>query len=280
MTGSLVPAGIARLVARATRPPIQSDGAPATNSVDALPAVPANAPGSTVRPAPVASRDSTAPYPPSRATPAALPHPSLGAVRPVERRLSDGRADAPALRSPVSGAAAAPSHPLPPTPLDRPDVAAADRPGDPTPRVQVERVPLAVAVSTDTGNAAHSQNVHGSGTGETVQATRTELVAVERTRDVLSTDVGTAAAELPPPPMPAISMQAADVGSVPPPATPPSADTRPASAAPRPAEPEAPVPVQIGRIEVQVAAPPAETDPFAGCRALEDGLTARRGGAW
>jgi hypothetical protein len=40
------------------------------------------------------------------------------------------------------------------------------------------------------------------------------------------------------------------------------------------------VPVQIGRIEVQVAAPTTERDPFAGLAAVADGLTARRGGGW
>lgn len=52
----------------------------------------------------------------------------------------------------------------------------------------------------------------------------------------------------------------------------------PSEPAPRAAEPVPPV--QIGVIEVQVAAPPAQADPFAGCRALADGLTARRGGGW
>jgi hypothetical protein len=43
--------------------------------------------------------------------------------------------------------------------------------------------------------------------------------------------------------------------------------------------PSAP-PVVIGRIEVRVDAPAAQADPFAGCRVVAGGLTARRGGAW
>lgn len=46
-----------------------------------------------------------------------------------------------------------------------------------------------------------------------------------------------------------------------------------------PARPD-PVPVRIGRIEVQVAPPAAEHDPFAGLREVAEGLTARRGGGW
>jgi hypothetical protein len=54
-----------------------------------------------------------------------------------------------------------------------------------------------------------------------------------------------------------------------------------AAAAPHGAPRPTPVPpVQIGRIEIQVAPPPAETDPFHGCRALDQGVTARRGGGW
>lgn len=44
--------------------------------------------------------------------------------------------------------------------------------------------------------------------------------------------------------------------------------------------PPAPPPVHIGRIDVIVSAPEAPTDPFAGCRAIEAGVTARRGGGW
>lgn len=40
------------------------------------------------------------------------------------------------------------------------------------------------------------------------------------------------------------------------------------------------VPVVIGRIEVQVPGPSPVVDPFAGCRPLARGVTARRGGAW
>ena len=43
--------------------------------------------------------------------------------------------------------------------------------------------------------------------------------------------------------------------------------------------PSAP-PVVIGRIEVQVDSPAAQADPFAGCRVVAAGLTARRGGGW
>jgi hypothetical protein len=43
--------------------------------------------------------------------------------------------------------------------------------------------------------------------------------------------------------------------------------------------PSAP-PVVIGRIEVHVDSPAAQADPFAGCRVLAAGLTARRGGGW
>ena len=46
--------------------------------------------------------------------------------------------------------------------------------------------------------------------------------------------------------------------------------------APTPAAP----PVVIGRIEVHVDSPAAQTDPFAGCRVVSAGLTARRGGGW
>lgn len=43
--------------------------------------------------------------------------------------------------------------------------------------------------------------------------------------------------------------------------------------------PSAP-PVVIGRIEVHVDSPGAQVDPFAGCRVVAAGLTARRGGGW
>ena len=43
--------------------------------------------------------------------------------------------------------------------------------------------------------------------------------------------------------------------------------------------PSAP-PVVIGRIEVHVDPPAAQADPFAGCRVVAAGLTARRGGGW
>jgi hypothetical protein len=39
-------------------------------------------------------------------------------------------------------------------------------------------------------------------------------------------------------------------------------------------------PVVIGRIEVHVDSPAAQADPFAGCRVVAAGLTARRGGGW
>jgi hypothetical protein len=54
------------------------------------------------------------------------------------------------------------------------------------------------------------------------------------------------------------------------------------SSAPAPQAPArpGPVPVRIGRIEVQVAPPAAERDPFAGLREVAQGLTARRGGGW
>lgn len=44
--------------------------------------------------------------------------------------------------------------------------------------------------------------------------------------------------------------------------------------------PEPVAPVVIGRIEVHVDSPAAQADPFAGCRAVAGGLTARRGGGW
>lgn len=50
------------------------------------------------------------------------------------------------------------------------------------------------------------------------------------------------------------------------------------SETPAPA-PSAP-PVVIGRIEVHVDSPAAQADPFAGCRVVAAGLTARRGGGW
>lgn len=57
-------------------------------------------------------------------------------------------------------------------------------------------------------------------------------------------------------------------------------------AAPRPDGTSAPAPtattppVVIGRIEVHVDSPAAQPDPFAGCRVVAAGLTARRGGGW
>jgi hypothetical protein len=50
-----------------------------------------------------------------------------------------------------------------------------------------------------------------------------------------------------------------------------AATARPVAAAP---------PVVIGQITVQVANPEPAADPFAGCRALVDGVTAQRGGGW
>lgn len=60
---------------------------------------------------------------------------------------------------------------------------------------------------------------------------------------------------------------------------PADAGSPPVSERPTDASPPT-VPVQIGRIEVQVAAPTTERDPFAGLAAVADGLTARRGGGW
>jgi hypothetical protein len=55
-------------------------------------------------------------------------------------------------------------------------------------------------------------------------------------------------------------------------------------AAPDRGEPPTPAaftpPVVIGRIEVHVDSPAAQPDPFAGCRVVVAGLTARRGGGW
>jgi|GEM_PF-4324518 len=51
---------------------------------------------------------------------------------------------------------------------------------------------------------------------------------------------------------------------------------RPDTPAPAPSVP----PVVIGRIEVQVDSAAAQADPFAGCRVVAAGLTARRGGGW
>ena len=51
-----------------------------------------------------------------------------------------------------------------------------------------------------------------------------------------------------------------------------------AATAARPAP--APPPVVIGQITVQVTNPEPAPDPFAGCRALADGITAKRGGGW
>jgi len=48
------------------------------------------------------------------------------------------------------------------------------------------------------------------------------------------------------------------------------------TSAPTPSAP----PVVIGRIEVHVDSPAAQADPFAGCRVVAAGLTARRGGGW
>jgi phage terminase large subunit-like protein len=39
-------------------------------------------------------------------------------------------------------------------------------------------------------------------------------------------------------------------------------------------------PVVIGRIEVHVDPPATTSDPFAGCRVVAAGLTARTGGGW
>jgi hypothetical protein len=51
---------------------------------------------------------------------------------------------------------------------------------------------------------------------------------------------------------------------------------RPDAAPPTPAAP----PVTIGRIDVHVDSPAPLPDPFAGCRVVAAGLTARRGGGW
>ena len=56
----------------------------------------------------------------------------------------------------------------------------------------------------------------------------------------------------------------------------PERPDRPDTPAPTPSAP----PVVIGRIEVHVDSPAAQADPFAGCRVVAAGLTARRGGGW
>ncbi|MEO6998305.1 MAG: hypothetical protein ABI112_09505, partial [Terracoccus sp.] len=58
------------------------------------------------------------------------------------------------------------------------------------------------------------------------------------------------------------------------------AASAPEDRAERPPPPPSVPPVVIGRIEVNVESAAAQPDPFAGCRVVAAGLTARRGGGW
>lgn len=78
---------------------------------------------------------------------------------------------------------------------------------------------------------------------------------------------------------PAVPAAPADVAAPVRDRTPPGSDRPVGRGAREPVERAVP-PVQIGRIEVLVAPPEQAADPFAGCRALEGGVTARRGGGW
>ena len=210
-----VPAGIARLAARATRPPISATAPLAVPAADAVTLPPA-----TASSMPAAARREAAP---AGGAPSPSPTPRV----------------------------------TPPVPTGEPAAAHA---AAPSAEVRTERVPVA----------------------ETPGVTRTEQVTADSTREVIRRITATA------PGQPREASAAPPAAAVAAPPVPPAAPPRPqaaalSAAAPQPRDELKPLPVppvQIDRIEVQVATPPAESDPFAGCRALESGLTARRGGGW
>jgi len=149
----------------------------------------------------------------------------------------------------VLGAAAAPRHPRTPPMAARATVP--DRPS-----------PVDFDADADAGG--------GAGAGVTGRGSPTAARPLPESDGLGTQPASTSPARLPEqvdPPI--VPRPTADVAVTPSSAPAPQAPARPD-----------PVPVRIGRIEVQVAPPAAEHDPFAGLREVAEGLTARRGGGW
>jgi hypothetical protein len=253
-----VPDGIARLLSRATRPALPVGGPEATPSA----------------PSPVPMRAAAEAPAPARA-PKVLPRLQASSDRQAARAaLAPDRAAAP--ETPTgTGERHAPStdgdrRQLEPTVLVEVDApipaassgtSAASEP--PQPVIAAARVaeqPVALAASTSPASGGHPD--HRPADVETAAVTQTATPQRAASQPVAATAAvvrNTAAPD-------AITSPAA------------SAEQSNTDATARSAP--APVPVVIGQITVQVSSPEPAADPFAGCRALADGLTAKRGGGW
>jgi hypothetical protein len=265
MTVPTVPAAIARLVARATRPPVAAATPLATHLAEAASTFPN---GPTTAPPP-------RPEPPARlAAPGGVDAPAAAMTTTAPVVAQHDRTPAGAIEG-----TSPPSVGAPATPVVLP-AAAAHLP-EPTRDVRIGRVPFAVPV-VETVELASSERVAVETTPDVVRAAR----ASDQVREMhVPAAVAPAPTVAPPtvaPPtvgLPTVGLPT--VGSSGAAAPRPGALTTPTRAEPAPVPPAPPVPpVQIGRIEVHVAAPAGESDPFAGCRALEGGLTANHGGGW
>ncbi|HET6968196.1 MAG TPA: hypothetical protein VFI44_07965 [Ornithinibacter sp.] len=262
-----VPGGLARVLARAARPAVAVPAVDAGGSRAVPPAAVAGAPvgrAATVRPPGAPGPDARGaggesapfaaaaggermPVAPPTATETVQPAPSE-AVRSAERSAATARpaSTGEARRPPGVDTAVTPQ----PAPTSRPARRpAAGSPAAFDPDLPPEPVPL----------AAPGDLVPPAPTTGPPQADLVETGA--------RTGIPEAAATSPAWPVPRVERVS------------PSGPDRPASAGPGEAPSSAP-PVVIGRIEVHVEPPAAQTDPFAGCRVVAGGLTARRGGGW
>ncbi|MFG2053030.1 hypothetical protein ACGFI9_03280 [Micromonospora sp. NPDC048930] len=272
-----VPPAVARLAARATRPPVTVGSPLAAHLDDAGTALPATA----VPPVP----HPTSPAPPTRPAPPAWP---TGDGQPIERPPSSPAGSIAPQPEPAAPASSPAGRPLPAVP-------ASSRAGRPLPAVPVAvSTPDAPArVATGPVGPARTGPVVGSDVAAVPAAPATG-VPVRPAARAAAPDGERHRAAVPAAALPATPVGTPEAGTAWPDQTtsppvlatpgPGAADSpAPAAGAPAPgnaAQPAPVPPVQIGRIEIQVAPPPAETDPFRGCRALEGGVTARRGGGW
>jgi hypothetical protein len=261
-----MPGGLARVLARATRPPV------------AVPSADAGAPRPVVHPAPLDQGDAGTRW---AVEPRAVPVP----LSPTAADAADA-----ADRVPVS----ADRSPLPPDP---PRPKGVRDPAAPAPRLPAPDVEVVFEEHPVAARTAPPANPPVAGPGLEPQE-----VPPVGSRPPAAPSAGPAAEPPPaatasptpaePPPDPPALGRVADSSepsavAVHPtsprtsPASRPAPEGRPEparrdTAAPTPAAP----PVVIGRIEVHVDPPTAPSDPFAGCRVVAAGLTARRGGAW
>lgn len=265
---SPVPRSVGRLLARATLPPL---GVPAVTSLG----VPAVTPAPT-EPAPP---DVAPPEVRSLATAATVAEPVTPSSEPAPRTRASRRIPLPAHDAPAAPRAASRADDQQPAG----STLSGARPHTAVPRADVSPavvVPVARLAAT---TAAVTDLDAGPPPVRTIANPALAAEDPDATRRVLPAGLATAGR-----PAPTAGGRASSVAvHRQPPAARASRGTEewtgphPPEAPAQPTAPPTVQPfVQIGRIEVQVSAPEAVGDPFAGCHALEGGVTARRGGAW